>query len=294
VAAVVAFFPAVSLSNYPETPASERDQVPLLRLRKARPTPANTSAANTIPSRPKLKAVNPLTYLTNDAPPFFIMNGDKDDIVPVQESKALADALANAIGPKNVAYYVIRGGSHGGPAFENPSNLATVFTFLHDQIGTPGHADQMKRKANSCAGGDREQAACSRRGSIYCTYRTGATTWAAAPAFLVLFSALTALLPAYFYFLAACFFGIKTLIPVIIRTLQSQFHRQALGGHLVHPDTGRHLESAFHRTAGHTVRSRHGTLSAKGPALLHKAVPGILVAKTKTREYSLAPIPRPA
>jgi acetyl esterase/lipase len=145
VAAVVAFFPAVSLSNYPA----------LLRQNgiKSRFSDAESElyASKYIggrydPQSPKLKAVNPLTYLTNDAPPFFIMNGDKDDIVPTQESKLLADTLASAIGPKNVAYYVIRGGSHGGPAFENSSNLAKVFAFLHDQIGTPGEMIKAKGK----------------------------------------------------------------------------------------------------------------------------------------------------
>ena len=145
VAAVVAFFPAVSLSNYPEI-LRHNGIKSRFSVEESEMYASQYIGGKYDPQSPKVKAVNPLTYLTNDAPPFFIINGDKDDIVPVQESKALADALANTIGPKNVASYVIRGGSHGGPAFENSSNLAKIFEFLHDQIGTPDEMLKTKNK----------------------------------------------------------------------------------------------------------------------------------------------------
>lgn len=134
--AVVAFFPPTSMLNYPELfrqngikpEFKELERVKYAQMYIGGPYEANSA---------KLKAVNPINYITNDAPPFFIINGDKDDVVPFQEGKNLADVLANAIGPKNVAYYIVRGGGHGGPAFEDSRNLEPIFTFLHQQLGTP-------------------------------------------------------------------------------------------------------------------------------------------------------------
>lgn len=145
VAAVVAFFPPTSLINYPELLQQNG-------IKSQFSVAENTKAISQYIGGPyeinsvKLKAVNPINYVTNDAPPFFIMNGDKDELVPYQEGKDLADALANAIGPKNVSYYIIRGARHGGPAFENPRNLNKVFAFLHAQIGTP--VNPLKAKSN--------------------------------------------------------------------------------------------------------------------------------------------------
>ena len=81
---------------------------------------------------------------------------------------------------------------------------------------------------------------------------------------------------------------IKALIPIIVRPLETYFHGQTLGGHLVYPDAWRYLEGAFHGTSGHAVRSGYGTLPAKGPTLRHKAIPGILIAKDKDQGIFLS------
>ncbi len=145
VAAVVAFYPPTSLIGYPELLQQNGSKSQFSAEENAKFASLYIGGTYDVNS-PKLKAVNPINYITNDAPPFLIMNGDKDDLVPYQEGKNLAEALANVIGPKNVAYYVVRGGGHGGPAFENPRNLAAVFTFLHEQIGTPAEFLKIKRK----------------------------------------------------------------------------------------------------------------------------------------------------
>ena len=36
---------------------------------------------------------NPITYVTNDAPPFLIVHGDRDPLVPYQQSVLLDAAL---------------------------------------------------------------------------------------------------------------------------------------------------------------------------------------------------------
>jgi acetyl esterase/lipase len=136
VSAVVAFFPPVNLATFEEE----------FKANKNVPSPsitANTSlmekylGAQGAELMEKSKVINPINYINNDTVPFFIMNGDKDDVVPVQQSKDLADALVKVIGAHNVEYMVIRGAGHGGPAFSQVANLTPVFNFLHKQLGTP-------------------------------------------------------------------------------------------------------------------------------------------------------------
>jgi acetyl esterase/lipase len=80
--------------------------------------------------RERTKAADPVTYVSAKSPPFFIMNGTKDHIVPWQHNAQLAAALEKAIGKDKVMHVAIEGAGHGGPAFESPENLAKVFAFL--------------------------------------------------------------------------------------------------------------------------------------------------------------------
>ncbi|MBC8350557.1 MAG: alpha/beta hydrolase [Planctomycetes bacterium] len=59
----------------------------------------------------KVEAANPLTYVTPDDPPFFIVHGDKDPLVPLHQSQLLFDALKRA--KVNVKLHVVEGGQHG-------------------------------------------------------------------------------------------------------------------------------------------------------------------------------------
>jgi acetyl esterase/lipase len=64
----------------------------------------------------KVARANPITYLRADAPPFLIVHGDRDPLVPHHQSELLAAALEEAGVP--VTFYTVRGGGHGG--FEDP------------------------------------------------------------------------------------------------------------------------------------------------------------------------------
>jgi len=57
-----------------------------------------------------LAAASPLAYVTADAPPFLLVHGDSDGLVPLSQSELLAAALADA----NVRHELIaiRGGDH--------------------------------------------------------------------------------------------------------------------------------------------------------------------------------------
>ena len=70
-------------------------------------------------------AANPITYIDGSEPPFLIIHGDADDIVPYKQSVYLRDAL-EAVGVPAVLHRV-HGGGHG---FDNAAVNAVVDDFL--------------------------------------------------------------------------------------------------------------------------------------------------------------------
>ncbi len=80
----------------------------------------------------KVARVNPITYITRDDPPFLIVHGDKDPLVPLNQSELLLAALKKAGVPATLR--VIEGGGHGGPGFQSPETLALVSEFLAKHI----------------------------------------------------------------------------------------------------------------------------------------------------------------
>jgi len=58
------------------------------------------------------KAANPITYVTKDDPPFLICHGDKDPLVPHNQSVILNEALKKA--GVDVKFHTVQGGGHGG------------------------------------------------------------------------------------------------------------------------------------------------------------------------------------
>jgi acetyl esterase/lipase len=58
----------------------------------------------------ELKAASPVTYVSKDDPPFLIIHGDMDPIVPLAQSEELAGALESVGVP--VSLVVVKGGGH--------------------------------------------------------------------------------------------------------------------------------------------------------------------------------------
>jgi acetyl esterase/lipase len=69
---------------------------------------------------------NPVTYVTSEAPPFLVVHGDRDPLVPYGQSLLLVDALRAAGVP--VTFYTVAGAGHGG--FDDPRIPALVHEFL--------------------------------------------------------------------------------------------------------------------------------------------------------------------
>ena len=83
----------------------------------------------TIPE--KVKSANPMTYVDRNDPPFLIVHGDRDPLVPIGQSELLRDALTGAGVP--VTLYAVKGGKHGG--FEDPEVMKKVEAFLTERFG---------------------------------------------------------------------------------------------------------------------------------------------------------------
>jgi acetyl esterase/lipase len=81
-------------------------------------------------NREAVARANPLTYLTEQAPPFLIVHGDRDPLVPHHQSQLLAAALEKAGVP--VTFYTVRGGGHGD--FSDPQVAELTHQFLARQL----------------------------------------------------------------------------------------------------------------------------------------------------------------
>jgi acetyl esterase/lipase len=72
---------------------------------------------------------NPLTYIDENDPPFLIMHGDNDQLVPLGQSVILAKALIDA-GVEEVTMKTIHGAGHEGPEFHSAESRQLIKEFL--------------------------------------------------------------------------------------------------------------------------------------------------------------------
>ena len=78
----------------------------------------------------KVAPTVPMNYISGEAalPPFFIIHGNKDRLVPFGQSVMLYEALRRA--GKPVEFYQLKGADHGGPAFWTEDVLDRVERFV--------------------------------------------------------------------------------------------------------------------------------------------------------------------
>ncbi|MBI3874485.1 MAG: alpha/beta hydrolase [Verrucomicrobia bacterium] len=79
-------------------------------------------------NKDKAARANPITFVSKSAAPFLIMHGDKDPLVPFNQSELLEAALKQA--GVEVTLVKIEGAGHGGPQFSAPENTAKVVEFF--------------------------------------------------------------------------------------------------------------------------------------------------------------------
>jgi acetyl esterase/lipase len=91
-------------------------------------SPESLLLGGAVKEKPELaKAANPLTYITPDDPPFLIVHGDLDPIVPLQQSELLFTALKSA--KLSAHFHTIHGAGHG-PGFDGPEIIPMVQKFF--------------------------------------------------------------------------------------------------------------------------------------------------------------------
>jgi len=88
-------------------------------------------------NKDKAAKASPVTYVTRDDPPFLIMHGDKDNLVPLQQSRLFYDALQKA--GVDARLEIIKGAGHG---FGGLEIFKTVSDFFNKNLkkspaGTP-------------------------------------------------------------------------------------------------------------------------------------------------------------
>ena len=85
-------------------------------------------------ARYKEKALqaSPVTHVSKESPPFLIMHGDKDMMVPVAQSQLLADALKRA--GVEVTLKILPGARHGGPEFQTDEMRQLIRDFFDKHL----------------------------------------------------------------------------------------------------------------------------------------------------------------
>jgi acetyl esterase/lipase len=81
-------------------------------------------------NKDKVRRANPIAYVTKDDPPFLIVHGDKDPLVPHNQSEILRDALQKA--GVEATLYTVPGGGHGG--FQDPRVETLVAEFFQKHL----------------------------------------------------------------------------------------------------------------------------------------------------------------
>ncbi|MFH1719137.1 MAG: alpha/beta hydrolase, partial [Planctomycetota bacterium] len=102
------------------------------------------------PYRSLVAKANPITYVTKDDPPFLIMHGDKDMLVPLHQSELLHDALKQA--GVETTLHVVKGAGHGlRDGQESPEKLVGTAADFFDRHFTKqqgGTANRSNARAN--------------------------------------------------------------------------------------------------------------------------------------------------
>ncbi|TYP89004.1 alpha/beta hydrolase [Blastococcus xanthinilyticus] len=78
------------------------------------------------------RAASPVAHVRPGAPPFLLMHGDRDGLIPSAHSRALHRAL-RAEGVDSTLW-LLSGANHEDPAFDFPASLAAVSAFLRTHL----------------------------------------------------------------------------------------------------------------------------------------------------------------
>jgi len=80
----------------------------------------------------RARAASPTLYVHADAPPFLLIHGDNDRVVPDAQSRLLHEKLVTA-GVRS-ELLIVPGGRHGGPVFHTEAIVGKVAAFFHEHL----------------------------------------------------------------------------------------------------------------------------------------------------------------
>jgi acetyl esterase/lipase len=128
VQAVIDFYGPSDLLTMPaNVPGSEKTDAVLARTNGAR------LLGGIVRDRPELaRQASALHQVSAGDAPFLILQGDKDESVPPEQSQRLAARLQEAGVP--VVLHVVTGAGHGGPAFQTDEMKSLILDFLNRHL----------------------------------------------------------------------------------------------------------------------------------------------------------------
>ena len=93
------------------------------------------------------RLASPVFHVDEGDPPLYLLHGDQDNQMPINQSHELDGAYRKLGLP--VRFVVVHGAGHGGPAFTSAERLALIDEFLRAQLEKRGTAPAQKQK-RSC------------------------------------------------------------------------------------------------------------------------------------------------
>ncbi len=90
--------------------------------------------ANKEPMKTYLKQQNPLTHISANTPPIYMMHGDKDNLVPWQQSDIMVTKINSFVAGK-AKFNKVSGRSHADFDGESDSKTVEILKFLDNALG---------------------------------------------------------------------------------------------------------------------------------------------------------------
>jgi dipeptidyl aminopeptidase/acylaminoacyl peptidase len=83
-------------------------------------------------NKDKAERANPIAYVSKDDPPFLIMHGDRDNMVPFNQSELLYDALKKV--GVDATFKPVKGAGHGTRQFGTAESMKLVEDFFDKHL----------------------------------------------------------------------------------------------------------------------------------------------------------------
>jgi acetyl esterase/lipase len=84
--------------------------------------------------KPLAELASPVKHVDKGDPPLLLFHGDQDPQMPINQAHEMEGAYEKA--GLDVAFVVVHGAAHGGPAFWTPEQVTRAISFLRRTVGT--------------------------------------------------------------------------------------------------------------------------------------------------------------